>query len=217
MENEYLKKQNEFFTPLLKKHGYSVSALHWGSEASQNQRFIELLKIFSMVDTAGAVSLLDMGCGLGHLYKFLKVNGLLENWKIDYTGVDINEAFLKEAGKQLPEAKFRIKDASIYEEKFDIVLCSGIFNLRFSRDFDIRRYYTQELSRLFNASRRGVAVNFQSREGISLIPRRELGKELERFYFHDDNEVMQDLSEITSDIRISRGYLPNDFTVYLLH
>ena len=217
MKNEYLKKQNEFFTPLLKKHGYSVSALHWGSEASQNQRFIELLKIFTMFDSAGTVRLLDMGCGLGHLYKFLKNQGLIEGWKIEYSGVDINEDFIKEAQKHHPEAKFRMKDETIYDEKFDVVLCSGIFNLKFSEDFDIDAYYTEELSRLFKASTYGASANFQSRAGIPFIPKRELEKELKRFYFHEEEKVADNLKSITSNIKVSRGYLPNDFTVYLLH
>jgi len=214
---DYEEKQNDFFTPLLKKHGYSVSALHWGSESSQNQRFIELLKIFTMFDSAGSVRLLDMGCGLGHLYRFLKNHGLIEGWRIEYTGVDINEGFIKEAQKQHPEARFKMKDGGIYDEKFDVSLCSGIFNLKFAEDFDIDAYYKEELSRLYGISRRGVAANFQSKEGVSMIPKRELEKELKRFYFHDENRVVENLTTVALDIRISKGYLPNDFTVYLLH
>ena len=217
MQKEYLKKQKDFFSALLKKHGFSVKTLHWYSEGTQNKRFVELLKIFLLCDTAGTVKLLDFGCGLGHLYKFLKDYDISTSLKIDYTGTDINEKLINEAKKQFPDARFRIKDETVYDEEYGFVFCSGIFNLKFSEEFDIEKYYVEELSRLFKICKYGVAVNFQSKDGIEMIPERELEKEKKRFYFHDGKKVMENLKTITPNIRISSGYLPNDFTVYLLH
>ena len=216
-QKEYLKKQNDFFSDLFNKHGFSVHSLHWSSEGTQNKRFVELLKIFLLCDTAGTVKLLDYGCGLGHLYKFLKDYDIISSLKIDYTGADMNEKFIHEARKNFPDARFRIKDDAIYKEEFGFVFCSGVFNLKFSEEFDIEKYYTEELFRLFETSKYGVAVNFQSKEGLEMIPQKDLKKELKKFYFHDEDKVLENLKTITPNIRISKGYLPNDFTVYLLH
>ena len=217
MQKDYEKSQNKFFGTLFKKYRFSVKALHWYSEGTQNRRFAELLKIFLLCDTAGTVSILDFGCGLGHLYKFLKDYDIFSSLKLDYTGVDINEIFIKEAIRNFPDARFNLKDETTYEKKYGFVFCSGVFNLKFSQEFDIEQYYIVELSRLYKLAQYGVAVNFQSKEGLEMIPQKDLAKENKRFYFHDENKVMENLKTITPNIRISKGYLPNDFTVYLLH
>lgn len=214
--NQYEEEQRKFFSHLFKKHGFSPKTLHWISKDTQDIRYLELLKIFTMCDISMQTKILDFGCGLGHLYKFLKDNNCISEWRIDYTGVELNQKLIDEAKKQFPEAIFKIKDDSIYSDNFDFIFCSGIFNLKFSDDFDIGSYYKTELQKLFNIANLGIAVNFQSVNGIKLIQKSKLKNELARFFFHDMNKVVEDLKEITQKIETSSSYLPNDFTVYLL-
>lgn len=214
----YEEKQNEYFTGRLKKYGYSHKSLSWESPFTQNARFIELLKICTMGSKLKDISLLDFGCGLGHLYKFIKDNGLLGSWGIDYTGADINEAFINEARKKMSAARFIIKDNDIYARSFDYVVCSGIYNLKFSEEFDIAGHYLDELQKLFDGVACGVAVNFQTNNAMGLIPKRLRNEEMRKFYFHDPTEVQTNLKKITGSIRISENYLPGnyDVTFYLL-
>ncbi|MCX5749592.1 MAG: class I SAM-dependent methyltransferase [Candidatus Saganbacteria bacterium] len=212
----YEEDQNKFFGDLYKKHGYSHKSLCWETPFTQQARFIELLKICAMVNTSGTITILDFGCGLGHLYKFIKDQKLIENWKLDYTGVDINKDFIEAAKREMPMVKFRIKNDSVYSEKYDFVLASGLYNLKFSEDFDIHKYYTEELIKLFAIAQRGVAVNFQSNGAIPLIPKHLLEQEKKKFYFHDKQEVLNNLKKVTENIKFVDGYLPHDFTVYLL-
>jgi len=214
--HQYEESQNKFFSDLYKKHRFSHKSLCWESPFTQQARFIELLKICTMADVSGPIKLLDFGCGLGHMYKFIKEQGLIENWKIDYTGADINKDFIEAAKKEMPGVKFRIKDDSIFDERFDFILCSGLYNLKFSQDFDIGKHYTEELEKLFNIADKGVAVNFQTVWAIPLIPRNLVETEKKRFYFHDPEEVVKNLKKITENIQTKDGYLPHDFTVYLL-
>lgn len=214
--NQYEEEQRKFFSNLFKKHGFSPKTLHWISKDTQNIRYLELLKIFIMCDIPMRTKILDFGCGLGHLYKFLKDNNFTSEWQIDYTGIDLNEKLIDETKKQFPETIFKVKNDYIYNDNFDFIFCSGIFNLKFSDDFDIESYYKTELKKLFNIANLGAAVNFQSKDGIKLIPKSKLKNELARFYFHDMNKVVEDLKEITQKIETSSSYLPNDFTVYLL-
>jgi len=214
----YEEKQNEYFTGRFKKYGYSHKSLSWESPFTQNARFIELLKICTMGSKLKDISLLDFGCGLGHLYKFIKDNGLLRSWGIDYTGADINGSFINEAKKKIPGARFVIKDNDIYTKSFDYVICSGIYNLKFSEEFDIDTHYKEELSKLFNPVQYGLAVNFQTEAALPLIPKRLREEEMKRFYFHDPEKLLKNLKGITQNIRISDNYLPGnyDVTFYLL-
>jgi SAM-dependent methyltransferase len=216
LNNPYESRQNEFFSGLFKRHGDNYKSLHWGSTQTQILRFVELLRITSYFQVKPPVSILDFGCGLGHLYKYFKDNEYLRDRQIEYTGVDINEDFISQDKIKYPAADFRVKTDEIYKEKFAFVFCSGVFNLKFDPDFDIVKYYTAELAKLFSIAEKGVAVNFQSIDGIGFIPETCKESELKKFYFHDPDEVMKNLKSITGKIEISKNYLPNDFTVYLL-
>lgn len=216
--HHYEQSQNEYFSARLKKYGFSHKTLSWESPFTQNTRFIELLKICTMGAKLKDFSLLDFGCGLGHLYKFIKDNGLVESWGISYEGVDINPGLLAEAAKRFPPARFTIKDEGLYNRKFDYVLCSGLYNLKFSEEFDVAARYKEELSRLFSAAQCGLAVNFQTQGALPMIPKRLREKEIKRFYFHDPEKVLKDLKTITGNISVSSNYLPGDYdvTFYLL-
>lgn len=215
---DYNDRQNEYFSSRFKKYGYSHRSLSWESPHTQNARFVEMLRICTLGNTFNNISILDYGCGLGHLYKFMKDNGWLEKWGADYTGVDINKDFIEEAKKRHPEVRFELNDGSVFNEKYDYVMCSGIYNLKYSEEYDIRSHYREELSKLFQIAAQGVAVNFQSTNAVSLIPERMRAQELKRFYFHDMQTVISDMMCITDKIKTSTRYLDGDydFTVYLL-
>ena len=51
-------------------------------------------------------SLLDVGCGLGDLYGFLKREGVA----CDYTGMDILPAMVEQARTSWPEGRFMVGD-----------------------------------------------------------------------------------------------------------
>ncbi len=216
MNYSYEEKCNGFFSPRYKKFGFDQRTLSWGSKESQEIRFVELLRICVLLKLEAPIKLLDMGCGLGHLYKFIKDRGFMDRWGIEYTGSDINQDLLSEAKSRMPQAEFLLKSEDVYRRNFDITVCSGVFNLKFSEDFDIHGYYLEELRKLFDISAKGVAVNFQSKEGLKMIPFWTAREEKKKFYFFDRDEVVNNLSKITPHVSVSEGYLPHDFTVYLL-
>ena len=216
--HHYEQSQNEYFSGRFKKFGYSHKSLSWESPFTQNARFVELLKVCTMGSKLKDFTLLDFGCGLGHLFKFIKDNGLLGSWGINYEGVDINPGFIAEAFKKFPAAKFTIKDDGLYSRKFDYVVCSGLYNLKFSEDFDIAAHYKEELSKLFSAAQCALAVNFQTQGALPLIPKRLREGEMKKFYFHDPEKVLEDLRTITKNVKLSNNYLSGDYdiTFYLL-
>lgn len=209
----YEENQNDYFSRRFKKYGFSHKTLSWESPFTQNARFVELLKVCTMGQKLKDITLLDFGCGLGHLYKFIKDNGLLDSWGIDYEGADINQTLIAEASKNFPRAKFTLKDESIYQRQFDYTVCSGIYNLKFSEEFDISLRYREELSRLYSGVRCGLAVNFQTLNALPLIPERLREGEKQKFYFHDPARLLNDLRTITANVSISGNYLPGDYDV----
>jgi len=84
---------------------------------------------------------LDVGCGLGDLYMWLKKNKI----EVDYLGIDITAKMILKAKKKYPEASFKICDLMDNPhslDRVDFVLSSGIFNrkiknssFRFQRDY----------------------------------------------------------------------------------
>ncbi|MBU0577473.1 methyltransferase domain-containing protein [Patescibacteria group bacterium] len=68
---------------------------------------------------------LDLGCGNGRLYEFLKQK------KVNYLGVDHNSHLLEKAKENFPEARFQLEDmmdANLPEGAFDNIFCIAAFH-----------------------------------------------------------------------------------------
>ncbi|RME67793.1 MAG: class I SAM-dependent methyltransferase, partial [Nitrospirae bacterium] len=116
-------------------------ALRWTPEG-QRRRYEAFLEV--LPDLQGK-SLIDLGCGRGDFLGFLKSKGI----EVRYTGVDLNENFIKEAREAHPEGTFYVLDIEEVEidETFDIALAIGVFNLKVA---DIRNSMINTLKRLFS-------------------------------------------------------------------
>lgn len=78
----------KLFENNFQKLGDTPQAVHWGSEASATIRYQSLL------DTVGDLSgldVLDVGCGLGHLYEHTRKLGQLP---LSWTGVEMEKSFV---------------------------------------------------------------------------------------------------------------------------
>jgi SAM-dependent methyltransferase len=138
-------------------HGDSPAAL-LGAKGRQHIRFEALLPLLR----SGAVtSLLDYGCGLGHLLSYLRSHG----WPGAYHGVDIVESFVAHArARQHPGATFElIQPGSDIGGTFDVVYASGVFNLRSHDDAAESKHYALErLAQLFDRSRQFLVCDFMT-------------------------------------------------------
>ncbi|MBN2087917.1 class I SAM-dependent methyltransferase [Candidatus Peregrinibacteria bacterium] len=68
---------------------------------------------------------LDLGCGNGRLYEFLKQK------EVDYLGVDHNSHLLDKAKENYPECRFQLADMmdlNLPEEAFDNIFCIASFH-----------------------------------------------------------------------------------------
>jgi SAM-dependent methyltransferase len=143
-----------YFDKRIQEHGASPRGSDWNSEASQNVRFDQLLKV---VETQ-SFSLLDYGCGYGALADYLAARG----FDVDYYGYDILESAI-ETARQVHANQPR---RSFFTEKTQLPVCdytvaSGIFNFRGEQSFEDWTQYVLGVLQEFNQlSRRGFASNF---------------------------------------------------------
>ena len=76
------------------KLGYHVNTLGWGTTEQQEYRFSQTLDLATGFD---GKAVLDIGCGFGDYFNFLKNNHVPFD---SYTGYDLNPDLIHEAGKQ---------------------------------------------------------------------------------------------------------------------
>jgi hypothetical protein len=150
-----LEQVKEYFGQRILEHGASPRGSDWNSEASQQVRFDQLLKV---IEGTGPFSLLDYGCGWGALADYLVQKG----FSVSYFGYDILESAISQArlvysGKNNLTFTSDEKQLSVC----DYVVESGIFNYRGDRSFDAwTEYVVEMLKRLNSLSRKGFSGNF---------------------------------------------------------
>ncbi len=162
----------------------------WSSKESQWERFKVL---FSFIDNNS--SLLDFGCGPGHLIDFIDEI----NYNIEYCGIDINPKYISHAIQSYPGKKFICLDIEEVTERFDYVVGSGLFCWLIQIDDVIKKI---EFS--YNLSKKGVIFNFLDRKSG-----------LEPLNVYDVEDMKVRLSHL-GEIEVVEGYLGDeDFTIYL--
>ena len=150
-----LEQVKSYFDRRIQEHGASPRGSDWNSEASQNMRFDQLLRV---IDRDEPFSLLDYGCGYGALADYLAEQG----YQVDYYGFDILESAIDtartaHAGK--PKRAFFSDPASL--PVCDYTVASGIFNFRGDRPLDEWTDYVVSVLQDFDRlSQRGFSSNF---------------------------------------------------------
>ena len=183
----------------------NFDVLDWASAASQRARFAVLAET---VELSGR-SLLDVGCGLGDLLSFLRGRGI----EVNYTGVDISAKMLTAAQVAHSDARFVCADifsqqgqaaplvGLLGHEEFDVVFCSGVFNLNLGNN---SQFLPKAIARLMKLTSGQLVFNLL----------RKLGPDTDPDYAcYEPAEVMASLAAAGWNARLVEGYLPNDFTI----
>ena len=172
--------------------------LDWASPASQEARFRVLA---DNVALHGA-SILDVGCGLGDLRAYILRRGI----DADYTGVDVSARMVRAALDRQPDGRFLQADLfagaiPFPDGSFDVVYCSGLFNLDLGNNL---QFVPQAVAVFLRLARRCVVCNMLHRRA---------GAGDGTYFFFDPSEVLPALRSLTPNVRLIDDYLPNDFTV----
>ncbi len=188
------------YEPRIAAGGPNHEIVNWASAAAQQARFEVLI---DHVPLAGR-SLLDIGCGVGDLPALLDERGI----ECDYTGVDILERMVEVCRQRLPGRRFLwadvFTDSPLEPASFDVVFCSGAFNLDLGNN---RQFLPRAVRRMAELSRRHVVLNL-------LHARAELKED--RYFFYDPREVVEIVRPLGAEVTVIDDYLHNDFTVILV-
>lgn len=184
----------------LSAFGYSPESLYWGSRGVQKIRF----KALAGIGIADGDSLLDVGCGFGDLYSWLKGHEI----NVNYTGIDLSPDILGRGIELNPELNLlqgEIFDFDWLPQSFDWVVLSGTLNWNLADD---GAYARRVITRMFRLCRSGVAFN--------MLDARKLDKAvLGQLVGFEPGAIMEYCREISSDCRLRHDYLDDDFTIYM--
>jgi SAM-dependent methyltransferase len=144
-----------YYSGRLREHGPGARGVDWNSEASQELRFEQLLKV---CDRAGEGYVLnDYGCGYGALLGFL----LRQGRAVTYRGCDISAEMVRQARMRhagVPAASFAV--AAAPDAVADFTVASGLFNVKLeASEQDWQRYVLDTVDTMDRCSRRGFAFN----------------------------------------------------------
>jgi SAM-dependent methyltransferase len=190
-------KVADFFNFHVRYFGDDWRALGWHSRRTQYKRFAVLCEVGNLHQTR----VLDVGCGLGDLYAYLRKEGIT----VDYLGCDLLPAMVNRARERFPEARFMVRDAfaGLGDERYDYILSSGAFNIDFGQNLTAVQAF---LRHMVARCTHGVAINFLSIKDHNR----------DAIFFHYDPQAMQTYCQTFCDrVELREDYLPNDFTLYL--
>ncbi len=191
------QKLIENYRSLFQKYGDAPEANQWSPEG-ERFRFEKLTQIAPL----GGRKILDVGCGLGHLYPFL----LNKFGHVEYVGVDIVPDTVAYAAQKYPNARFLCRDLleETLQEQFDYVLISGVFNNAIP---GATEFLKELVSISFQHCTAGLAFNFTS----TYVNYREAA-----MAYHDPIEVLDFcLKNLTHRVTLHHHYERCDVAVFL--
>lgn len=195
-----------YYADKLKQFGTTPAGADWRDAASQELRFARLLDIF---DGRRTGSLIELGCGYGALYGYLKREG----WEVDYTGYDIADEMVAAARRTIgDDPRARVRVGSEPAERADYCVASGIFNVRFDfSDREWKAYLFETLDIMAACSQYGFAFNcltsFADRDRMQA-----------RLFYADPEETLNVcIGRYGRSVRLLQEYGLYEFTVLVWH
>ena len=188
----------DFFNKLVEKHGYSPKSLAYGSEKSQKIKF----NIVTEVGIEDNCSVLDVGCGFGDYFNYLKQKGVKN---VKYCGIDISNKivdFAKEKNSLVNVIQGNVLDLSD-DEKYDYVISLGFNCVKTGSNWET---LTQVLDKMWKLSKKGIAYN-----AVSTFSEAKPRK----IYFVSPAKVIDYImNNLTYKVVFRHDYMPHDFTIF---
>lgn len=146
--------------------GDSALGMGWPNIPDAVRRYDVMLDVIpNRRSLEQSISMLDLGCGCGHLYEHLQQQSISQ---IEYTGIDLSKRFIQRCQEKHPEADFRHMDilqTPELLETFDYIIINGIFTSRCSMSFEQMWSFVQDMLTLsFRRARHGLAFNAMSKQ-----------------------------------------------------
>jgi SAM-dependent methyltransferase len=179
-------------------HGDDIRTLASGTEDRRRLRF----QILTEVGVTSGVSVIDIGCGFGDYFGYLRDAGIA----VDYLGVDINPELVEVAQRKYPEAQFIVSD--VQQESLpacDFVVSSSAFNLPLAHQ-DNYMFAEDVLRVAYASARAGTAVDFLSTFVDYRSP---------HGFHYDPSRLLTIAKKLTKRVALRHDYPLFEFCVYL--
>lgn len=150
-----------YYSARVAKHGATPLGVDWSCWATQNLRFVQLLKV---CDFAEPFALNDIGCGYGALAAYLEMRHAAT--EVDYLGVDLSQAMVRRARRRFsgPGRRFVIATSAPRVAHYSVA--SGVMNVSLGHPRDAWEHFVATILRdMRRTSRRGFSVNFIAETG----------------------------------------------------
>ena len=163
MEKVHLELAREHYQSLYQQYGVDEKSLGW-TKNKQDIRFEQLMRYIQ----GESVSILDVGCGFGDLYRYLRETKKPK--QIDYCGIDIMAPFIQEAQRRYAQETARFYHCSLSELKeetvYDWVVECGMFGTRITEsEQEMYSYIEDTMQKSFQLARGGYCVLFSIGQG----------------------------------------------------
>jgi SAM-dependent methyltransferase len=199
--SELLQKH---YKSAITQHGPTAKGVDWGDDRTAEIRHKQMRKVIVSCDRK--ISLLDVGCGYGAFYDYLKS----EQIDVDYLGIDVVEEMVDLARKKHIQGTFIHTDFLSYDSAlaFDYAICNGILTQKLDVSLlDMECFAKEIIKKMFNVSKIGCCFNVMSTRCNFFAPN--------LFYRHPSEILSYCLNEITNNVVIDHSYGLYEFTVYI--
>lgn len=191
----------ERYSSRYRKYGYSPKSLGW-DKGKQDVRFNVLTSQYDFSDK----SVLDIGCGFGDLNKTLR-----EKYgnNYSYLGVDLVPDLINEAQRHYAGTRIDFRSGDFlalgFEEKFDFVVASGIFNHRLSgaNNYEL---IDATIAKAFALARDGIAMDFLSDK---------VDYPLEHTFHSAPEKILAMAYKYSRNVILRNDYMPFEFALFI--
>lgn len=200
MKKKQISKIDNYYNKLLKKHGVKPHALG----CPKGRQSIRFKNIDNLIFKN--CKILDFGCGFADLLNYLIKNHASYNFK--YTGCDIVSNFIKISQNKYRGSKFIDLNSDSINQKYDIVTAFGVFNLKYTKsNEDHFQIIKNELSKLYNISKKYLLVDFQS----PFVDYKQKDS------YHQDLDLLIKfvVKNLSRRFEIIHSYLPYEFSILI--
>lgn len=191
----------KIYSDSFKKHGNSLESI-FIPKGRQKERFDSLAGFCKNDENE---TLLDFGCGLGHLHQYVKLK--LSN--LHYSGCDIVDEFVVQCKQNYPEGDFyKIDKHTDIKKRYDYIIAAGVFNLLYSPNIEEHKTVVYEtLIHLFDKTSKVLSVNFMT-DDVDFIA--------EGAYHQNIPELINIVTkQLSKRFVIDQSYMPYEYTIHI--
>ena len=207
---EVSARMHKHYLGTFTEHGATSRGVDWGSDGERHA--LRLAKMLQLLSHSGVGegeerTLLDVGCGYGALYPYLR-----SRWpRMQYTGIDLCKPMIDAALEAHPSASWIVGDLLEHDwtTRYDFVVCNGVLTQKLTTDpTEMLAFAETFIKRMFELSNIGMAFNVMTSHVNYKVP---------NLYYRDPGQVMHwVLDNITNRVIIDHSYELYEFTTYAL-